>query len=39
MERFEKMEWDREKIREHAEGFSKENFQESIRNYIETHAK
>jgi hypothetical protein len=33
------MEWDREKIREHAEKFSKEKFQESIRNYIETHAK
>jgi glycosyltransferase involved in cell wall biosynthesis len=39
IEKSEKMEWDREKIREHAEQFSKERFQESIRNYIETHAK
>ena len=35
----ETMEWDRDQIREHAEKFSKERFQKSIRNYIETHAK
>ena len=39
IERFETMEWDREKIREHAEQFSKERFQENIRTYITTHAK
>jgi glycosyltransferase involved in cell wall biosynthesis len=39
IEQFETMEWDKEKIWEHAEEFSKERFQESIRNYIETHAK
>ncbi len=38
IEKFETMEWDREKIREHAKKYSKERFQESIRNYIETHA-
>ena len=36
---FETMDWDREKIREHAEKFSKEMFQEGIKKYIETHAK
>jgi hypothetical protein len=39
IDRFETMEWDRERIREHAEQFSKERFQENIRNYIATHAK
>ena len=39
IDRFETMEWDREKIREHAEKFSKEKFQENIRTYIATHAK
>jgi glycosyltransferase involved in cell wall biosynthesis len=39
IEKSETMEWDREKIREHAEKFSKEKFQENIRTYITTHAK
>ena len=39
IERFETMGWDRDRIREHAEQFSKERFQENIRNYIATHAK
>ncbi len=39
IDRFETMDWDRERIREHAEQFSKERFQENIRNYIATHAK
>ncbi len=39
IEKFETMEWDREKIREHTEQFSKERFQENIRTYITTHAK
>ena len=39
IERFETMGWDRDRIREHAEQFSKERFQENIWNYIATHAK
>ena len=39
IDRFKTMEWDREQIREHAEQFSKERFQENILEYIETHAK
>ena len=39
IERFEKLEWDKAKIREHAENFSTETFQEKILEYIETHAK
>ena len=39
IEKFETMEWDRETIREHAEKFSKENFQKKISTYIQTHAK
>lgn len=39
IEKFENMEWNRELIREHAEGFSKEVFQKTILKYIETHAK
>jgi glycosyltransferase involved in cell wall biosynthesis len=39
IEKSEKMEWDREKIREHAEEFSKERFQESIQEFIRNHAK
>lgn len=36
IEKSETMEWDREKIREHAEKFSKEGFQESIARFIYT---
>jgi hypothetical protein len=39
IDRFETMKWDPKKIQEHAEQFSKERFQENIRNYIATHAK
>ena len=39
IDRYETIEWDRARIREHAEQFSKERFQENIRNYIDTHAK
>ena len=34
IERFEKMEWDRDRIREHAGKFSKGRFQEKIQNFI-----
>ncbi len=34
IEQFEKMEWNRETIRNHAENFSKERFQEKIRLFI-----
>ncbi len=37
IERFEKMRWDREKIRERAEEFSKERFQERILEFIKNH--
>jgi hypothetical protein len=39
IEKFETMQWDRDKIREHAERFSKERFQEGIKNYIEKNAE
>ena len=39
IEKLETMEWDKKKIQEHSEQFSKERFQENIRNYIATHAK
>jgi glycosyltransferase involved in cell wall biosynthesis len=39
IEKSETMEWNREKIREHAEEFSKERFQESIQEFIRNHAK
>jgi glycosyltransferase involved in cell wall biosynthesis len=35
IEQFEKMEWDTETIKNHAENFSKERFREKIKNYIE----
>jgi glycosyltransferase involved in cell wall biosynthesis len=35
IERFENMEWENEKIQEHAEGFSKKKFQDNITKYIE----
>ena len=38
VEKFEKMEFDREKIQKHAEKFSKENFKENIRNFLEKYA-
>lgn len=38
IEKSENIEWDREKIREHAEKFSKEKFQESIQEFIKNHA-
>ena len=34
IEKFETMEWDRDRIGEHAEQFSKERFQESLLKYI-----
>lgn len=39
IEKLETMEWDKKQIQEHSEQFSKERFQENIRNYIATHAK
>ena len=39
IEKSEKMEWDRDQIREHAEKFSKEKFQENIQEFIRNHAK
>ncbi len=39
IEKSETMKWDREKIREHAEKFSKEKFQKSIQEFIRNHAK
>lgn len=39
IEKFEKMNFDKELIKNHAKSFSKEVFQEKILNYIETHAK
>ncbi len=39
IERFEKMKFDREIIRKHAEGFSKEVFQKNILEYIDNYAK
>lgn len=37
VEKFEKMDFDREKIQKHAEKFSKERFQENIQKFIESH--
>lgn len=37
IEKFEKMEWHHEAIRNHAENFSKKWFQEKIKKFIETH--
>ena len=39
IEKFETLEWNKELIQQHAEGFSKEVFQKSILEYIQTHAK
>ncbi len=39
IEKSEKMEWDRDQIREHAEKFSKEKFQKNIQEFIRNHAK
>jgi glycosyltransferase involved in cell wall biosynthesis len=39
IKQFEKMEWNSEKIREHAEKFSKKIFQEDIQEFIKNHAK
>ena len=39
IEKFENMSFDTETIKKHAEGFSKEVFQEKISEYIETYAK
>ncbi|MBC7498169.1 glycosyltransferase [Candidatus Gracilibacteria bacterium] len=39
IKQFEKMEWNSEKIREHAEKFSKKIFQEGIQEFIKNHAK
>lgn len=38
IDRFETMEWDREKIQARGMAFSKEKFQDNIRKYIEKHA-
>jgi hypothetical protein len=37
IERFEKMKWDRERIRARGMEFSKEKFQKRIKAFIETH--
>ena len=39
IKKFETMKWDREKIREHVEKFSKERFQKNIQEFIENHVK
>ena len=39
LEKFEKMNFDKQLIQDHAKSFSKEVFQKKIFNYIETHAK
>jgi glycosyltransferase involved in cell wall biosynthesis len=39
IEKFETMKWDREKIRKRGIEFSKEKFQENIRNFVKRHAQ